>query len=116
MLDSELSHLSDDRKVIVFVNTKRQCDAVQRHLEPQGYNCAVLHGGKDQNQREASLLGFREGRYNVLIATDVAGELCRLLPKSALEGSSVCVSISGLHEGALQISHRLGSIYSPGIC
>ena len=74
MLDSELSHLSDDRKVIVFVNTKRQCDAVQRHLEPQGYNCAVLHGGKDQNQREASLLGFREGRYNVLIATDVAGE------------------------------------------
>lgn len=72
LLDNELRHV-DDKRVIVFVNTKKQCDAVQRHLEPQSYRCAVLHGGKDQNQREASLAGFREEKYNVLIATDVAG-------------------------------------------
>lgn len=72
MLDSELSYV-DDKRVIVFVNTKKQCDNVFRHLEPQGYSCTVLHGGKDQTQREQGLAGFREEKYTVLIATDVAG-------------------------------------------
>ncbi len=72
MLDGELSYV-DDKRVIVFVNTKKQCDNVFRHLEPQGYSCTVLHGGKDQTQREQGLAGFREEKYTVLIATDVAG-------------------------------------------
>ena len=33
----------------------------------------TLHGGKSQEQREISLEGFRTKRYNVLVATDVAG-------------------------------------------
>ena len=33
----------------------------------------MLHGGKSQDQREASIKGFREDSYNILIATDVAG-------------------------------------------
>lgn len=35
--------------------------------------CAVLHGGRNQDQREASIKGFRDDTYNILIATDVAG-------------------------------------------
>ena len=35
--------------------------------------CTILHGGKDQDAREASIKGFREEQYNVLVATDVAG-------------------------------------------
>jgi len=71
-LDSELDMVAEKR-VIVFVNTKRQCDVVHRHLEHAGYRCGVLHGGKTQDQREAAIAGFRGDAYNVLIATDVAG-------------------------------------------
>jgi superfamily II DNA/RNA helicase len=35
-------------------------------------SCEPLHGDISQNQREKTLAGFREGRFNVLIATDVA--------------------------------------------
>jgi hypothetical protein len=35
--------------------------------------CTILHGGKSQDQREAGIKGFRDGTYNCLIATDVAG-------------------------------------------
>lgn len=33
----------------------------------------MLHGGKNQEQREQGIKGFRDGTYNILIATDVAG-------------------------------------------
>ncbi|WIA22903.1 hypothetical protein OEZ86_009840 [Tetradesmus obliquus] len=75
-LSSELDMIHE-KKVIVFVNTKRQCDNVYAHLEDAGYHCTVLHGGRTQDQREdqreISIKGFKEDTYNVLIATDVAG-------------------------------------------
>jgi hypothetical protein len=37
----------DERRAIVFVNTKRHCDLVSKQLEG-GWNCCVLHGGKTQ--------------------------------------------------------------------
>lgn len=43
-----------EKKVIVFVNTKRQCDNVYGQLEGAGYSCTVLHGGRNQDQREVS--------------------------------------------------------------
>lgn len=58
---SELA-MVDERKAIVFVNTKRQCDYVYGQLEELGYRCTVLHGGKSQDQREAGIKGFREGK------------------------------------------------------
>ncbi|KAJ0817558.1 putative RNA helicase [Helianthus annuus] len=42
-------------------------------LEREGYRVTTLHGGKSQEQREISLKGFRTERFNVLVATDVAG-------------------------------------------
>ena len=38
----------DEKRVIVFVNTKNHCDAVSRQLDQLGFNCTVLHGGKTQ--------------------------------------------------------------------
>lgn len=76
-LAQELDAVGDRARVIVFVNTKRQCDLVHRHLEGGGgnsrYRCAVLHGGKTQDQREAAIAMFKRGDASVLIATDVAG-------------------------------------------
>jgi ATP-dependent RNA helicase DDX23/PRP28 len=63
----------DGKPTIVFVNTRAHCDQVTRALEHSGHACAVLHGGKAQDAREVSLEGFKSGKYNVLVATDVAG-------------------------------------------
>jgi ATP-dependent RNA helicase DDX23/PRP28 len=37
------------------------------------YSVALLHGGKSQEQRQECITGFREGEYDIMIATDVAG-------------------------------------------
>eukprot|EP00615_Pteridomonas_danica_P004332 CAMPEP_0114369796 /NCGR_PEP_ID=MMETSP0101-20121206/31983_1 /TAXON_ID=38822 ORGANISM="Pteridomonas danica, Strain PT" /NCGR_SAMPLE_ID=MMETSP0101 /ASSEMBLY_ACC=CAM_ASM_000211 /LENGTH=466 /DNA_ID=CAMNT_0001520913 /DNA_START=242 /DNA_END=1645 /DNA_ORIENTATION=+ len=60
-------------KIIVFVNEKKRCDMVARTLEKSSIRCSILHGGKSQDQREASLESFRAGLFQVLVATDVAG-------------------------------------------
>lgn len=60
-------------KIIVFVNEKKRCDMVARQLEKSSIRCSILHGGKTQDQRELSLEGFRNGTFQVLVATDVAG-------------------------------------------
>ncbi|PRQ24712.1 putative RNA helicase [Rosa chinensis] len=62
-----------DKTAIVFVNTKKTANYVAKSLDKNGYRVTTLHGGKSQDQREISLEGFRTRRYNVLVATDVAG-------------------------------------------
>nr|GEY44639.1 DEAD-box ATP-dependent RNA helicase 21 [Tanacetum cinerariifolium] len=62
-----------DKTAIVFINTKKTADFVSKTLEKSGYRVTTLHGGKSQEQREVSLDGFRTKRFNVLVATDVAG-------------------------------------------
>jgi ATP-dependent RNA helicase DDX23/PRP28 len=63
----------NNKKVIVFVNAKKQADVVGRNLEKENFAVAVLHGGKSQDVRESTLESFRNGQYNILVATDVAG-------------------------------------------
>ena len=46
---------------------------MSRNLKEMGFNSTILHGGKLQEQRQDSINGFREGRYDVLVATNVAG-------------------------------------------
>lgn len=62
-----------DKPVIVFVNTKRSCDILAKYLAFIGWNAVTLHGGKTQDQREASLTKLRAGNADVLVATDLAG-------------------------------------------
>ncbi|XP_022722478.1 DEAD-box ATP-dependent RNA helicase 21 [Durio zibethinus] len=62
-----------DKTAIVFVNTKKNADTISKNLDKAGYKVTTLHGGRSQEQREISLEGFRAKRYNVLVATDVAG-------------------------------------------
>eukprot|EP00899_Mesostigma_viride_P006064 jgi/Mesvir1/15459/Mv11439-RA.1 len=57
---------------IVFVERKTLCDDVARALVEQGLAACALHGGRSQQEREASLADFRTGRAPVLVATDVA--------------------------------------------
>ncbi|KAJ9560707.1 hypothetical protein OSB04_005867 [Centaurea solstitialis] len=58
-------------KCIVFTQTKRDADRLAYGLQ-KSFRCEALHGDISQNQRERTLSGFRDGRFNVLVATDVA--------------------------------------------
>ncbi|MFH1785676.1 MAG: DEAD/DEAH box helicase [Candidatus Micrarchaeota archaeon] len=59
-------------RTIVFVASKWQVEAVCHKLNRDGVNAKYLHGGKSQTQRERTLREFQEGRFRILIATDVA--------------------------------------------
>ncbi|SLM36211.1 pre-mrna-splicing atp-dependent rna helicase prp28 [Lasallia pustulata] len=59
--------------IIVFVNIKRNCDAVARDVKHMGFSSVTLHGSKTQEQREAALASVRNGTTDVLVATDLAG-------------------------------------------
>lgn len=59
-------------KVLVFTDTKRGADALQRDLRYRSISSAAIHGNKEQRERERVLHDFRAGKLQVLVATDVA--------------------------------------------
>merc|ERR1719168_256285 len=59
--------------IIVFSNQKKAVDVLAKSLDNSGYRVCSLHGGKSQEQREWAMNSFKEGRYDILVATDVAG-------------------------------------------
>jgi len=61
-----------EQKVLVFTETKRGADSLCRELQYQNMPAAAIHGDKEQRQRDSTLFDFKNGRCNVLIATDVA--------------------------------------------
>ena len=59
-------------KIVVFCQTKRNCDRVARNLEDLGVKCSAIHGDLPQKARERALQRFAEGKLAILVATDVA--------------------------------------------
>jgi superfamily II DNA/RNA helicase len=57
---------------MVFCQTKRACDRVAADLVQRGFTAAAVHGDLGQGQRERALRAFRNGKIDVLVATDVA--------------------------------------------
>jgi ATP-dependent RNA helicase RhlE len=60
------------KSVLVFTRTKRRADKLSRVLAKSGRRIAVIHGDRTQNQRMAALEGFKRGKFEVLVATDIA--------------------------------------------
>jgi ATP-dependent RNA helicase RhlE len=58
--------------VIVFCRTKYGAEKVGKLLKKNNHSVATLHSNRTQREREQALRGFREGRYEVLVATDIA--------------------------------------------
>jgi ATP-dependent RNA helicase RhlE len=58
--------------VIVFCRTKHGADRVAHLLKRNNHAVAVLHSNRTQREREQALQGFRDGRFEVLVATDIA--------------------------------------------
>uniref|UniRef100_A0A7E4VVU6 Probable ATP-dependent RNA helicase DDX46 n=1 Tax=Panagrellus redivivus TaxID=6233 RepID=A0A7E4VVU6_PANRE len=57
---------------IVFVDKQEKADDLVSRLMKSGYNCAPLHGGIDQSDRDSALIDFKQGAIKLLIATSVA--------------------------------------------
>jgi ATP-dependent RNA helicase DeaD len=57
---------------VVFCNTKRMVDDVATQLKNRGYFAEGLHGDLKQSQRDRVMKSFRNGRVDILVATDVA--------------------------------------------
>ena len=60
------------RSVLVFTRTKRRADRVADALKRANVSSTKIHGDRTQGQRTQALEGFKKGRYQVLVATDVA--------------------------------------------
>lgn len=58
--------------VIVFCRTKHGADKIARLLHKNQHSVAVIHADRSQREREQALRGFRDGKYEVLVATDIA--------------------------------------------
>ena len=58
--------------VLVFTRTKHRADRLAQQLERAAIRTSVLHSNRSQNQRLAALEKFREGRSQVMVATDIA--------------------------------------------
>ncbi len=59
-------------QVIIFTKTKHGADRLSRDLARDGLKTDAIHGDRNQSQRQRTLKGFREGRVDILVATDVA--------------------------------------------
>jgi ATP-dependent RNA helicase RhlE len=59
-------------RCLVFARTKRGTERLAKNLNREGFAAAMIHGDRSQSQRTAALTGFQQGRYRILVATDLA--------------------------------------------
>ncbi|WP_372369098.1 DEAD/DEAH box helicase [Candidatus Uabimicrobium sp. HlEnr_7] len=60
------------QRVLIFARTKRKVDQLARRISALNNNVARLHGDYEQAQRKIAMEGFRSGKFNILVATDIA--------------------------------------------
>ena len=63
---------TDIDSVLVFTRTKRRAQRLAHQLGQAGYRATSLHGDRTQGQRQSALKGFRNGTYQIMVATDIA--------------------------------------------
>jgi ATP-dependent RNA helicase RhlE len=59
-------------QTLIFTRTKRGAQRLAQDLARDGFAATMIHGDRSQSQRNSALSGFQEGRFQVLVATDVA--------------------------------------------
>lgn len=70
-----LVHLIEEKNInmaLVFNRTKHGADKIVKFLKKSGISAAAIHGNKSQNARQKALKDFKDGKTNVLVATDIA--------------------------------------------
>lgn len=68
----ELLRHTDTESVLIFTSTKYRAKRLGQKLEQLNYRATSLQGNLSQNRRQAALDGFRDGSFQILVATDIA--------------------------------------------
>jgi ATP-dependent RNA helicase RhlE len=71
LLFSILKH-TETKSVLIFTRTKHRAKGLDEKLRKKGYAAASLQGNLSQNKRQEALDGFRDGKYTIMVATDIA--------------------------------------------
>jgi ATP-dependent RNA helicase RhlE len=72
MIETEHGAAGNMESVLIFARTKVRTERLARQLRQGGFDAALIHGDRTQGQRLAALEGFRNRRYRILVATDIA--------------------------------------------
>ncbi len=63
---------TDTHSVLIFTRTKHRAQKVAQQIAREGYTVTSLHSNRTQGQRQQALDGFRGGKYQIMVATDIA--------------------------------------------
>lgn len=69
---SELLKRTNFESVLIFTRTKHGADRITHWLKAENHAIAVLHSNRTQRERMEALEGFKSGKYEVMVATDIA--------------------------------------------
>jgi ATP-dependent RNA helicase RhlE len=68
----ELLRRTDTSSVLVFTRTKHRAEKLSKQIANAGFRTTSLHGDRSQGQRQSALTGFKNGYYQIMVATDIA--------------------------------------------
>ncbi|OHD62886.1 MAG: RNA helicase [Spirochaetes bacterium RBG_13_51_14] len=68
----ELLKSTDARSILIFTRTKHRAKALDQKLQRNGYRATSLQGNLSQNKRQEAIDGFRNGTFQIMVATDIA--------------------------------------------
>jgi ATP-dependent RNA helicase RhlE len=71
LLKAMLEH-TDTESVLVFTRTKHRAKRIGQQLAAAGYKATSIQGNLSQNRRQEAMDGFRSGKYQIMVATDIA--------------------------------------------
>lgn len=63
---------TDTNSVLIFTRTKHRARRLAKQIARSGYKVIGLHSDRTQNQRRSALKGFKQGTYQIMVATDIA--------------------------------------------
>ncbi|MGD0173606.1 MAG: DEAD/DEAH box helicase [Anaerolineales bacterium] len=63
---------TDTESVLIFTRTKHRAEKLARQISLGGFRATSLHSNRTQGQRQTALNGFKDGRYQIMVATDIA--------------------------------------------
>ena len=68
----EILKRTDTESILIFTRTKHRAKSVDQVLQKEGFRATSLQGNLSQNRRQEALDGFRDGKYQIMVATDIA--------------------------------------------
>ena len=68
----QLLKQTDTDSVLIFTRTKHRAARLQKQIKNEGYRVTSLHSDRTQGQRQTALNGFKNGQFQIMVATDIA--------------------------------------------